>query len=72
MKDKQISEEELLEELDTMYQRVADIEKEEAAEAPDLCKNKTSAEEKENITHHYHRSVHFFYCLGIYLGHYRL
>ncbi|HXX35051.1 MAG TPA: SPOR domain-containing protein [Thermodesulfobacteriota bacterium] len=34
MKDKQISEEELLEELDTMYQRVADIEKEEAAQAP--------------------------------------
>jgi cell division septation protein DedD len=35
MKDKEISEEELLDELDTMYQRVADIEKEEAAvEAP--------------------------------------
>lgn len=34
MKDKKISEEELLDELDTMYQRVADIEKEEAAEAP--------------------------------------
>jgi cell division septation protein DedD len=32
MKDKPISEEELLDELDTMYQRVADIEKEEAAE----------------------------------------
>ena len=32
MKDKQISEEELLEELDTMYQRVADIEKEETAD----------------------------------------
>src|SRR5271157_6523968 len=32
MKDKEISEEELLDELDTMYQRVADIEKEEAAE----------------------------------------
>ena len=34
MKDKQVSEEELLEELDTMYQRVADIEKEEAEEGP--------------------------------------
>lgn len=34
MKDKEISEEELLDELDTMYQRVADIEKEETAEAP--------------------------------------
>ncbi len=34
MKDKQISEEELLDELDTMYQRVADIEKEEAEQAP--------------------------------------
>jgi len=32
MKDKEISEEELLDELDTMYQRVADIEKEEEAE----------------------------------------
>ncbi len=32
MKDKEISEEELLDELDTMYQRVADIEKEEAAQ----------------------------------------
>ena len=32
MKDKQIPEEELLVELDSMYQRVADIEKEEAAE----------------------------------------
>ncbi len=31
MKDKEISEEELLDELDTMYQRVADIEKEEEA-----------------------------------------
>ena len=36
MKDKEISEEELLEELDTMYQRVADIEKEEAVEAADV------------------------------------
>jgi len=34
MKDKEISEEELLDELDTMYQRVADIEKEEAEQAP--------------------------------------
>jgi cell division septation protein DedD len=34
MKDKKISEEELLEELDTMYQRVADIEKEEAEQTP--------------------------------------
>jgi cell division septation protein DedD len=34
MKNKQISEEDLLDELDTMYQRVADIEKEEAAEPP--------------------------------------
>jgi hypothetical protein len=34
MKDKQISEEDLLDELDTMYQRVADIEKEEAEQAP--------------------------------------
>ncbi len=34
MKDKQISEEELLDELDTMYQRVADIEKEEAEQTP--------------------------------------
>jgi len=33
MKDKEISEEELLDELDTMYQRVADIEKEEAEQA---------------------------------------
>jgi cell division septation protein DedD len=32
MKDKPIPEEELFDELDTMYQRVADIEKEEAAE----------------------------------------
>jgi cell division septation protein DedD len=32
MKDKQIPEEELFEELDAMYRRVADIEKEEAAE----------------------------------------
>jgi cell division septation protein DedD len=32
IKDKQIPEEELFEELDAMYQRVADIEKEEAAE----------------------------------------
>lgn len=34
MKDKEISEEELLEELDTMYQRVADIEKEESEQPP--------------------------------------
>ena len=34
MKDKEISEEELLDELDTMYHRVADIEKEEAEQAP--------------------------------------
>jgi cell division septation protein DedD len=33
IKDKQIPEEELFEELDAMYQRVADIEKEEATEA---------------------------------------
>ena len=33
MKDKQISEEEIFKDLDTMYQRVADVEKEEAAEA---------------------------------------
>ncbi len=32
MKDKEISEEELLDELDTMYQRVADIEREEASQ----------------------------------------
>ena len=31
-KDKQIPEEELFDELDAMYQRVADIEKEEATE----------------------------------------
>jgi cell division septation protein DedD len=40
MKDKQISEEELLDELDTMYQRVADIEKEEAEQAPPPLKTK--------------------------------
>jgi cell division septation protein DedD len=40
MKDKEISEEELLDELDTMYQRVADIEKEEAAETPTLVRTK--------------------------------
>jgi len=36
MKDKEISEEELLDELDTMYQRVADIEKEEEEQASPL------------------------------------
>jgi len=46
MKDKQISEEELLEELDTMYQRVADIEKEEAAEAPTFVKTKPKQRKK--------------------------
>lgn len=33
MKDKQRSEEEIFKDLDTMYKRVADVEKEEAAEA---------------------------------------
>ena len=46
MKDKQISEEELLEELDTMYQRVADIEKEEAAEPPAFVKTKPKQRKK--------------------------
>ncbi len=47
MKDKQISEEELLDELDTMYQRVADIEKEEAAEAPPPLKTKPKPIQKK-------------------------
>jgi cell division protein FtsN len=46
MKDKQISEEELLDELDTMYQRVADIEKEEAAQAPPPLKIKPKQKKK--------------------------
>jgi len=46
MKDKQVSEEELLEELDTMYQRVADIEKEEAAETPTFVKTKPKQRKK--------------------------
>jgi cell division septation protein DedD len=46
MKDKQISEEELLGELDTMYQRVADIEKEEAAQAPPPLKIKPKQKKK--------------------------
>ncbi|MGO8988673.1 MAG: SPOR domain-containing protein [bacterium] len=49
MKDKQISEEELLEELDTMYQRVADIEKEEAAEPPAFVKTKPNPRKKKTF-----------------------
>jgi len=45
MKDKEISEEELFKDLDTMYQRVADVEKEEAAEEPAVTTEETAAEE---------------------------
>ncbi len=49
MKDKQISEEELLEELDTMYQRVADIEKEEAEQTPTTVKTKPKQRKKKPV-----------------------
>lgn len=48
MKDKQISEDELLDELDTMYQRVADIEREEAAqEIPPPSRMKPKQQKKK-------------------------
>jgi len=52
MKDKQIPEEELFVELDSMYQRVADIEKEEAAE--------TSIPEKKKPRQNKKRSYRYF------------
>jgi len=52
MKDKQIPEEELFVELDSMYQRVADIEKEEAAE--------TSIPEKKIPRQNKKRSYRYF------------
>ena len=48
MKDKQIPEEELFVELDSMYQRVADIEKEEAAETPIPEKKKPRQNKKRS------------------------
>jgi cell division septation protein DedD len=48
MKDKKVSEEELLDELDTMYQRVADIEKEETVETPTLVKTKPRQKKKRS------------------------
>jgi cell division septation protein DedD len=48
MKDKQIPEEELLVELDSMYQRVADIEKEEAAETLTPEKKKPKQNKKRS------------------------
>jgi hypothetical protein len=48
MKDKQIPEEELFVELDSMYQRVADIEKEEAAETPIPEKKKPRQKKKRS------------------------
>ncbi len=48
MKDKQIPEEELFVELDSMYQRVADIEKEEAAETSIPGKKKPRQNKKRS------------------------
>ena len=48
MKDKQIPEEELLGELDSMYQRVADIEKEEASETIIPEKKKTKQNKRRS------------------------
>jgi len=48
MKDKQMSKEEVIEDLDKMYQRVADIEKEEAAEAPSHRKEKPKPKKKRS------------------------
>jgi cell division septation protein DedD len=56
MKDKQIPEEELFVELDSMYQRVADIEKEEAAE--------TSIPEKKKPKQKRKRSYRYFIIVG--------
>jgi len=47
IKDKQIPEEELFEELDAMYQRVADIEKEEATKVPSQGETALFAERSE-------------------------
>jgi cell division septation protein DedD len=47
MKDKQISEEEIFKDLDTMYKRVADVEKEEAEEAAAEAGEVTEAEAGE-------------------------
>jgi cell division septation protein DedD len=49
MKDKHVSEEELLDELDTMYQRVADIEKEEVVETPTLVRTKPKQRKKRSF-----------------------
>jgi cytoskeletal protein RodZ len=51
MKDKQIPEEELFVELDSMYQRVADIEKEEAAET--LIPEKKKPKQKKKRSYRY-------------------
>jgi len=48
MKDKQISEEKILDDLDTKYQRVTDIEKEEAAEASMHTKEKPKPKKKRS------------------------
>src|SRR4030042_2885345 len=48
MKDKQISEEKILDDLNTMYQRVTDIEKEEAAEASMHTKEKPKPKKKRS------------------------
>jgi len=49
MKDKQISEEELFKDLDTMYKRVADVEKEEAAEAEEATAAEETAVEESAV-----------------------
>jgi len=46
MKDKQISEEEIFKDLDTMYKRVADVEKEEAEEAAEAAAAEEPAAEE--------------------------
>jgi cell division septation protein DedD len=48
MKDKQVPEEEIFEDLDKMYQRVADIEKEEAEEASMQKKEKPKPKKKRS------------------------
>jgi cell division septation protein DedD len=50
MKDKQISEEEIFKDLDTMYKRVADVEKEEAAEAAEVAGTEAAETEATETT----------------------